>query len=138
MAKRDPLLEYMDIQGPNGSKIETMTVKLYAPEGHIFAMPHGGSALRYVAKGYEIHSTPEWEEKHKEYLKIQADSLRLSKLQGEIKNRKKAIEAQEKLNDDYAELEKLDVELKAKEDTLNGVEPVKVAEKPKAKAKAKA
>ena len=138
MAKRDPQLEYMDIHAPNGSKIETMTVKLYAPDGDIFAMPHGGSALRYVSKGYSLHATPEWEEKHKELMKVKADSLRLSKLQGEIKNRKKAIEAQEKLNADYAELEKLDAELKAKEDTLNGVEPVKVAEKPKAKAKAKA
>lgn len=141
MAKREAGLEYMDIVMPNGKIQETLTVKLYAPDGDIFAMPQGGTTTRYVARGYGLKSSPEWEAKNKELMQAKAESLRMSELQGQIANRKKAIEAKEKLSADYAELEKLDAILEAKENALNGIveeAPSEPVEKPKVKAKPKA
>lgn len=156
MALHDPELEYMPrlrkngdvVTDKNGNTVYTMSIKLYAPDGDVYGFPQGCSPLRMISKGYLTHATPEWKEKAAIFEKNKADSVRLSQLQGQVRNRKKAIEAEEKLQAEIKAMESLDAELTAKEDALKGIEPV-VAEaplpdietvsapKPKAKSKAR-
>ena len=94
MAKHRPNYEYFPLIGKNGkpvldrygSPVLTLDIKLYAPDGSIFRMPHGGEPDTYTAgKGYKAKPDEAWLAKNAEYERMKAESLRISNAQREIK-----------------------------------------------------
>ena len=131
MAQRDPHVEYL-VKTVRGKRIQTLDIVLYAPDGSVFTMPHGGTTTTYVAKGYKLKPDAQWNALNEVHEAEKAKSLKVSDFQREIKNRevelvrKKnqlAIEAQ--MNEVEAQMADAEAELEALENP------------PKAKAKAK-
>ena len=63
MPKRDSKYDYLNKPvGNKGDVIQTLTIKLYAKDGSIFCMPHGGDPATYLVKGYKAKPDQEWRE----------------------------------------------------------------------------
>lgn len=130
MATRDqPGVEYIDIETKKGT-VETLSMRLYAPDGSIFTMPHGGTVLTYTAKDPPFKLKPDdvWYAAHEEREAINAASLKVSNFQREIKNREEALKAKQILADQMIEMERQISEMDAAEAALdNPSETVEVA-----------
>jgi hypothetical protein len=133
MASRDKQVEYIDVNTSRGV-IHTMDIRLYAPDGSIFRMPHGGDPLLYIGRGYLSKPSPAWQELNDEYEKNKAVSLKRSDFQREVKNREKALEAKKELlrfdelmKSQDAEMERVEAELAIREKALLEPEAVEVA-----------
>lgn len=149
MAKHNPNYEYFPklnrhgnpILDRSGNPVRTLEIKLYAPDGSVFRMPHGGDPANYVAKGYLIKPNADWQAKSAEYERAQAESIRISNAQREIRLKHQELQrrAEEKRIAD--EIAAAEAELAKMEAEMNGApEPEEVEEHeaaPKAKAKAK-
>ena len=157
MATRNDVYEYVTKTMRNGKTITTLSVRLYAPDGSVFVMPHGGDPVIYIKKGYKIAPDEDWREKNRVYEEAKAESLKLSNFQREIKNREKELEAKQERARLMAEMERQNEAMQAAEDALNAspepehhetivdpepepesVESSIIADSPKPKAKAKA
>lgn len=147
MPKREQYYDYVDLPSKKpGVVIETLTRKLYAPDGSIFYMPFGGDPAVYTAgKGYKAKPDAEWRAKNEEYERAQAESLRISNAQREIKLKEQELARRAEEKRMREEIDRVEAELAKREAELNGElepepepEPVKAKAKPKAKAKAKA
>jgi hypothetical protein len=157
MAARDiPGVEYFDkkiIRGGETHKVKTLSIVMYAPDGSIFLMPHGGNPMTYIAKGYLFVPNEDWHEKHRNLEESNATSLKISDFQREIGNRTKEVARKKAQADILTEMHRLDAEMQAAEDALatppqaaevapqevisEAVDPAP-APKPKAKAKVNA
>ena len=136
MARRNPNYDYYDKPMANGSTQQTLVIKLYAPDGSIFYMPHGGDPARYLGKGYQIKPDQgDWESKHKQYLEEQARSLKVSNFQRTIKERETKAAADKAHLEAEEEMLRIEAEMEAQEAEI--AERAK-ASKAKIKAKKKA
>jgi hypothetical protein len=135
MATRDKAVEYIDHHTKNGV-VKTLDIRLYAPDGSLFRMPHGGDPLVYIARGYKSKPDSIWQDLNDKHEKVKADSLVRSNFQREIKNREKELEAKKELirfdelmQKQDADMIRVEAELAVREAKLDGtyVEPESVA-----------
>jgi hypothetical protein len=115
MAQRDGLTEFVDLADKRGEVTETLTRRLYAPDGSIFDMPWGGNPLTYIKRGYKIERDPEWQKLNDDHESRKKDSLKLSNFQRDIKNRTIAVEAKALLSKEIADMERLEAQITALE-----------------------
>lgn len=121
MAGRDEVgAEYVDIETKRGIQ-KTLSIRLYAPDGSIFIMPHGGKSSRYVSRGYKYKADDVWRAKNKEHEALKAESLELSNFQRENKNRLAAIETKAKLLSDIQAMKAQNEKLEAQEKELDAI-----------------
>lgn len=151
MAKHNPNYEYFPLTDRNGNPVQdrygkevlTLNVRLYAPDGSVFKMPHGGDPATYTAgKGYKAHPDADWLAKNEEYERAKAESLRISEAQRELRLRSQELKRRSEEKQMADEINAMEAELAKQEAALDGEAPEpesapEEAPKPKAKAKAK-
>lgn len=146
MPKRDSKYEYLNKPvGNKGDIVQTLTIKLYAQDGSIFYMPHGGDPAAYLVKGYKAKPDQAWRESNEAYEEGKARSLKVSDFRRESKEReaelvrkKEALEVDRKMRETLEAIEKAEAELAEAVDEFNE-QPDPIREpKPKAKPKKKA
>lgn len=118
MAKKRPGYEYVSIPNGKGGIQETLTIQLYAPDGSVFKLPHGGDPSTYINKGYKMHADPLWNEANDTHEAEKAASLKRSNFQKDIKHRE--IAANQRAEDIAIEksMQALDAEMAEKEAAL--------------------
>lgn len=144
MPKRDAKYDYVDKPvGNKGDVIQTLIIKLYAPDGSIFKMPHGGDPATYLVKGYKAKPDQVWRDANDAYEEAKAQSLRVSNFRRESKEReaelvrkKESLDIDRKMRETLEAIEKAEAELAEAVDEFNE-QPDPIREpKPKAKKKA--
>lgn len=115
MAKRKKGYEYLDAKtkDANGKPIitHTLTVVLYAPDGSIFHMPHGGDPANYLMKGFKSSPDDIWREKNAEYERVKDESLKISNMERETKEKLRDLESKRESLENKKKLEALEARL---------------------------
>ncbi len=119
-AKRSSFYEYVDIDVSDGNVQKTLNIKLYAPEGHIFIMPHGGDPASYTSrKGYKAKPDDIWRKANVEYEKAQALSLKRSDFQRDMKAKKVQLDSDAESLKIDAEMQKMNDEIDSQQRALD-------------------
>jgi hypothetical protein len=117
MAQRDRPVEYVDLA--NG--VKTLSIRLYAPDGDTFIMPHGGDPMAYTnqKRGFKIEPDDIWRAANKEFEAAKAASLKLSNFQRDIKHRAKALETKAALIESTRAMEAMEAAMAAAESAID-------------------
>jgi hypothetical protein len=87
MAEKRQGYEYEVKTFKNGKQMQTLTIVMYAPDGSIFKLPHGGDPATYLHKGFKSKPDGVWNALNAEYEAEKAASLKRSNFQRDIKSR---------------------------------------------------